>query len=197
VTHSWTERSSSRGAFAAVVGAAAALLVIDGLPLAVPATEGVATAFDPVAHLATAVIVLVALRLSMPVTVAAAVAVIAIDVDHIPAYLDWDGLTASSGRPYTHSVATIGLLLAVALVSRRFRLVAAGAALGVAVHLWRDLVTGPGIPLLWPLSDDGARLPYLAVYGPPLALIGAFALVRAWMRDAGHAVRPQRAASSR
>jgi inner membrane protein len=171
--------------------------LLDGLPLAAPAAEGGATALDPVAHLATAVIVLAALRTSMPVTVAAAVAVVAIDVDHIPAYLGWDGLTASSGRPYTHSAATVAVLLAVALVSRRVRLVAAGAALGVVLHLWRDLVTGPGVPLLWPLTDDGVRLPYLAVYGLPLALIGALALVRAWMTDADHAVRARRAASSR
>jgi inner membrane protein len=175
-----------------VAAAAALLLVIDGLPAAVPATDGVAGALDPLAHLATAVIVLVALRPPVPVAVAAGVAVVAIDIDHIPSYLGWDGLTASNGRPYTHSAALVVVLLAVAFASRRVRLVALGAALGVTLHLWRDLVTGPGIPLVWPLAAGGVRLPYL-VYGLPLALITVVALAR----SADQGVRARPAASSR
>jgi inner membrane protein len=35
---------------------------------------------------------------------------------------------------------------------------------GVGLHLVRDLATGPGLRLLWPLSGRGSRAPY-----PPYA----------------------------
>ena len=87
----------------------------------------------------------------------------AIDLDHLPGLLGWHGLTQGTPRPYTHSLATPVALIAVgALLGGRAKPIAFGAAFGVCAHLFRDLCTGPGLALAWPLSGAVVRLPYLA-----------------------------------
>jgi inner membrane protein len=124
---------------------------------------------DEPAHLATCLVALLAVvaisgrRPRLPFIVAALVASVAIDVDHIPAYLGWDGLTGTLPRPYSHSLLVVLLLLAFGRASRgTARQVSYGLAFGVATHLFRDLATGPGVPFMWPLTDATFTLPYAA-----------------------------------
>jgi inner membrane protein len=84
---------------------------------------------------------------------------VAIDLDHIPLYL-WGGPVATGGgRPVTHSATTVAALLVIALVVPKVRTAASGLAAGVLLHFVRDIATGPGVPLLWPLHPDPARSP--------------------------------------
>jgi inner membrane protein len=129
------------------------------------------------AHLLTAWLFLAALgfRLSTRLQVWTLVGAIAIDVDHVPLYLHWHLIPAPDGRPVTHSLATVVLLLAVAAVPW-LRVPAAGLALGLLLHLSRDLVTGPGVTLGWPVSEMGVRLPY-ALYVAALVVTTAVAVL--------------------
>ncbi len=139
---------------------------------------------DEPAHLATCLVVLLAViaisgrRPPLPFVVAALIASVAIDVDHLPAYLGWNGLTGTLPRPYSHSLLVVLLLVGFGRVSRRTaRQVSYGLALGVATHLFRDLATGPGVPFLWPLTDATFTLPY-AVCAVTLALAALAAPAR-------------------
>jgi inner membrane protein len=144
--------------------AVAAVLVLHPLLIALHAPLVVVGVLDWAAHLATAVLVLVNLPFALParVLVAVLLASVIIDVDHIPHYLGEEFLTAGAPRPYTHSAAAIVAALAVAAVLRRraHRAIAVGVALGLVAHLARDVATGPGIPLLWPLTSAGVRIPF-------------------------------------
>lgn len=129
--------------------------------LSVPALA----ALDEPAHLLTAALVLVALGVLTPgrwprrwVRVAL-VASVAIDVDHLPLYAHVSSFERT-GRPPTHSLLTVVVLVLGALLLRRWRAELAGAALGITLHFVRDICTGPGLPLLWPISRADARLPY-------------------------------------
>jgi inner membrane protein len=140
---------------------------------------------DEPAHLATcgvALLVLIAAGapLSRRFVVAALLASTAIDLDHLPGYLGSHLLMASSmPRPYSHSVSTVVLLVALGLWLRGDRReIAFGLAFGVAAHLCRDLATGPGVPLLWPLSAAAVTVPY-AVYAAVLLIAGAAVAVSA------------------
>jgi inner membrane protein len=141
---------------------------------------------DWTGHVATGV-VLVAL-LCPPRRIAAAIIVfsVALDVDHIPLQLGSDFLTAGTPRPYTHSLLTILIVLAVAGATRSQ--IALGAAIGLAGHLLRDLGTGDGIALLWPLSDAGATMPF-ALYVGILTGLAAVAALRSAPRGAPPAAR--------
>ncbi len=163
------------------------LVVVVGLDLVVDAdsrsTPGVA-AFDEPAHLATGILVVLLLisfapaPASLAFLLAALVASMAIDVDHLPQYLGWSGLSGGTPRPYTHSLVTPLLLAAAALFAKgRYRAVALGAAVGVCAHLLRDLGTASGVALLWPISDAAARIPYWT-YLLALVLIAAAVTVR-------------------
>jgi mannan endo-1,4-beta-mannosidase len=124
---------------------------------------------DVPAHLATCAIALLAvatvagLRLPSRFVAAALFASVAIDIDHIPGYMGWSGLTGSLPRPYTHSLVLVLALAAVAWLSRgrATRQICSGLAFGVSIHLFRDLATGPGIPLGWPAETGIAHVPYL------------------------------------
>ncbi len=69
-------------------------------------------ALDEPAHLATGMLVVALLlalmrfRPTVAFVAAALVASTAIDVDHIPQYLGWNGLTEGAPRPFTHSLLT-------------------------------------------------------------------------------------------
>jgi inner membrane protein len=138
---------------------------------------------DEPAHLATCAVALLALvaagaPLSRRFAAAALLASTAIDVDHLPGYLGSHLLMAPSmPRPYSHSVLTIALLLGLGLYLRGDRReISFGLAFGVAAHLCRDLATGPGVPLLWPLSAAPATVPY-GVYAAVLLIVGAGVVV--------------------
>ena len=90
-----------------------------------------------------------------------------LDLDHVPLYLGADIAVSPGGRPVTHSLLTVAVLLAGAAAVRRWRVPLAGLALGAATQLLRDLATGPGVPLLWPALAQDLRMPYL----PPYALV--------------------------
>jgi len=138
---------------------------------------------DEPGHLATCALALLVLSalLASPLphrfTAAALAFSVAIDLDHLPRYLGSGVLTGDLPRPYTHSLIPIAALIAVGLASRRSaaRQISLGAAFGIASHLLRDLATGPGIPLLWPLSDGVVRAPY-AVFAGAVSLMALILL---------------------
>jgi membrane-bound metal-dependent hydrolase YbcI (DUF457 family) len=123
---------------------------------------------DEPAHLATCAIglfALAALAGSWPsgrFAAAALISSVAIDLDHIPGYLGTHFLTGALPRPYTHSALLVGVLLLLgwATSRRHLRQLLLGVAFGVSTHLLRDLATGPGVSLLWPLSGTPLEIPY-------------------------------------
>ena len=152
---------------------------------------------DEPAHFATCLVLLLALvtllelRPSVAFLTAALVASVAIDVDHIPAYLGWDGLTGTLPRPYSHSLLALAvILLAARAAGGRGRQILLGAAFGVAAHLLRDLATGPGVPLLWPLHRAAVAVPY-AIY------LGALGLALLAIAARSHSARTAAGISGR
>lgn len=160
--------------------AVAALLGIAGLDalLARPLPRTVIAVLDEPAHLLTAALLLAAAGVPAGLARWALVGAVAIDVDHIPLYL-WGGpVAAPGGRPVTHSLATVAVLLLLgALLRGRGRTAALGLGLGVVLHLLRDTVSAPGVPLFWPLAPVGVRLPYL-LYAALLVAAAAVAGAR-------------------
>jgi inner membrane protein len=133
---------------------------------------------DEVAHLFTTLLVFWALRSRTRerFLVAALIASVAIDVDHIPDRLGVDWLTVGTPRPYTHSLLTIVVVLAIAALWRRRRDVLLGLAIGLAIHFWRDMGEGgSGVSLLWPVSYHSFEYPH----GVYVALMAAFVLIDA------------------
>lgn len=129
---------------------------------------------DEAAHLLTTLIVLWACgprvrRYLGPALVAS----VLIDADHLPGQFGADWLTAGTPRPYTHSLLTIAIVLALAAVWRRRRVVCLGVAIGLALHFWRDMGEGgAGVSLLWPFSRHSFQYPhgyYLAVMAVAVA----------------------------
>lgn len=132
---------------------------------------------DEPAHLATCAIGLLALLVAgAPVSrrfaLAALLASTAIDLDHLPHYLGSHLLMGSSlPRPYSHGLVTVAVLAGVGLCLRGARReISLGLAFGVAAHLFRDLATGPGVPLFWPLTAAAVSVPY-AVYAAVLLIL--------------------------
>lgn len=147
--------------------------------------------FDEPAHLATAIICLAALGWpgGRALWMATLVSSVALDLDHIPQFLGTQILTQGTTRPYTHSLLTLLVVGVLAWRCRgRGRQLALGALLGLACHLFRDMgePTGQrGVPLVWPLSDAGFRLPYL-IYAAAMATLALVAVARI-RRDTAHA----------
>ena len=111
---------------------------------------------------------------------AALIMSVIIDVDHIPGYLGSHVLSGGTPRPYTHSLTTVVVLLAIAIFRRDSRGWASGAALGVLSHLWRDLAepSGTGVSLFWPVSNQAITTP-AALYLGSIVVLAAIALIRA------------------
>lgn len=132
---------------------------------------------DEPAHLATAGLVLLALPL-LPLRVAALVLVgsVGLDLDHVPLYLHVPHIEAAGGRPVTHSLLTVAVLLVAAGLAPASRQYLVALAGGVLLHFLRDIATGPGIPLFWPY-DHAIRLPY-QLYLAILVLLTLFAVLR-------------------
>ena len=124
-------------------------------------------------------------RLPLPFVAAALIATVAIDLDHAPGLLGSHLITGGLPRPYSHGIGMLAALLALAAVLKRGRQrqIALGLAFGVAAHLLRDVATGPGVPLLWPLSDDVVKMPYV-IYPAVLALVSFGAALRTRPRPA-------------
>ena len=149
------------------------VLAVDGLLRAVPVPRVVLGLLDEPAHLATTALLLTAwtaLRarpLPRAVVVGALAASVVIDLDHVPQdLLGSSVLTDGTPRPYSHSLTTAGALGAAAWAVRARPAAGylTGGALGVLLHLWRDLATGQ-VSLLWPLTPAAAAVPYLLYAG--------------------------------
>lgn len=106
----------------------------------------------------------------------ALVASVVIDVDHVPERFGIDWLTAGTPRPYTHSLLTVAVVLAIALLWRRRRDLWLGVAIGLAIHFWRDMgEANSGVSLLWPFSYHSFQYPH----GYYLAVMAAVVLIDA------------------
>ena len=123
----------------------------------------------------------------------ALLASVAIDLDHLPQYFGSDILTAGAPRPYTHSLLTALVLVALALLLGSRRRLYAGLALGVMLHFFRDLGegNGSGVPLLWPLSSHGYSYPH-AAYLAMMAAVVVAGLGRELLRPRAPAELPRR-----
>lgn len=136
---------------------------------------------DEPAHLLTAwVLLLVTGLLWRRLAAWALVGAVAIDLDHVPLYWGWEDIAPDGGRPFTHSLATVGVLVAAAAVPK-LRAAGLGLAVGVLLHLVRDLGTGPGVPLWWPFSGESVTVPY-EVYAAGLSLAALLAATAALRR---------------
>lgn len=148
-------------------GAALVLLAIAGIDRLLATHPSlplpVAAGLDEPAHLGTAALVLATMpRLPLPGATVALGATVAIDLDHLPALLGWQGLALAGERPLTHALWVPLLMLAAAgLLPERGRSALHWAALGVAIHFVRDAATG-GIAAFWPVTADPLRVPHLA-----------------------------------
>jgi len=126
---------------------------------------GIAATLDEAAHLATAAIIAGPWlsRASTSFTMGLVAGAVLVDVDHLPALFGTDLLTRTTARPLTHSLVGSAPVVAGALYHRSF---ATGALLGLASHFLRDMASSSaGVPLFWPISDRGLRLPDHLYYG--------------------------------
>jgi len=176
-----------------------ALLVIVGVDLILarrPWPLLIDGSTDEVGHLLTAALLLAVLPRSARGRLWpwALLGAVVIDLDHVPLYT-FAPEFAVSGRPPTHSLLTVLVLGIVAAVIPLVRIPFAGLALGVGLHLVRDVATGPGVPLLWPFDDSAIRSPYAAYL---VVIVGA-AAVATWKVSRGIRRRadPPTAASER
>jgi LexA-binding, inner membrane-associated putative hydrolase len=139
--------------------------------------------FDEPAHLATGLVALAAFGLWFegPVLLAVLIGSVLIDVDHVPHVLGSGILEHGVPRPYTHSLGTILVVVAALawLRNRQARRFTTVVALALAVHFVRDAAEpgGPGVSLLWPLSDHGFTIAY-GWYAGAIAVLAAVALRR-------------------
>ena len=153
-----TRRSWSLVALLPVV-ALLAVVALDAVQRSGPWPVPVVGLLDEPAHLLTAYLALACTGPARRWWGWVLAGAVLIDLDNLPLYLGAEGITgADGGRPVTHSLLTVGVLALVGLVLRP----ALGLALGVALHLCRDLATGPGVPLLWPVADGNVQVPYPA-----------------------------------
>jgi inner membrane protein len=130
---------------------------------------------DELAHLLSTLLVLWALgpRVCRRFLGPALIASVAIDIDHIPMWLGLHGLSAGTPRPYPHSLLTLALVLTAALMWPRRRDPFLGLALGLAIHLWRDLADpGSAVSLLWPFSYHWFSLPHASYLLALAAVVG-------------------------
>ncbi len=129
---------------------------------------------DEFAHLLTTLLFFWALgpRARERFLLPALIASVAIDLDHIPGRLGVDLLTAGTPRPYAHSLLTIAIVLAGAYLLRRRRDLLLGVAIGLAIHLWRDMGEGDsGVSLLWPISKHSFQYPHGALVAVMAVLV--------------------------
>jgi inner membrane protein len=170
----WRLKSSALVTCIAVIGAADLLLWLWKVPRVIVALS------DESAHVATGLVALGACGVAFEAPVVGAVLAgsVLIDLDHVPDLLGSDVLQHGIPRPYTHSLATVVVLVGAALLlpskTRKLMLV---AALALLLHFFRDIAEpgGPGVALLWPFSDHAYTLEY-GWYAGALVLLTAIAL---------------------
>jgi inner membrane protein len=145
---------------------------------------------DEPAHLATSILVLLAvtgpgwMRRHRTVTATTCAASVLIDVDHLPLYVDFPiDVAVAEGRPFTHSLSTIGGLAALAGAVRYRRAILGAAAAGVSLHFVRDIATGPGLPLWWPWEHRNRLIPY-SIYSRTLLGLAAIGSARVYREAA-------------
>lgn len=152
-----------------IAGAVAGITGLDAVQALRQWPVPVMAALDWPAHVTTAALVLAAApRRLAPETAAWALAgSVAIDIDHVPLYLGLDPVAGPDQRPLSHSLLTTTALFAGSrLAHGRTRTALVGLAAGTLLHFVRDVGTGPGIPLLWPISRRNVRIPYAAHLAP-------------------------------
>jgi hypothetical protein len=113
--------------------------------------------FDWTAHLGTSLMILNLLpqRWRRPILAPALIFSVVIDADHIPyEFFHSRVLYHGTPRPYTHSWVTPAAALLIALLWTRHRTFFIGAAVGLCLHLFRDLAEKPGngVSLFWPFT---------------------------------------------
>jgi inner membrane protein len=177
-----------------VAGALAALVAVVGLDLVLASRSWsvpVEAVLDEPAHLLTAWLLVTAAGVrSREVVVWALAGAVLIDLDHLPLYSGF-AVTAGGGRPVSHSVTTVLVLLVAVAAWRAQRTRLTALALGVVLHLVRDLGSGPGVPALWPWLPDSLRVPYAGYLAVLVAAVAVIA-VRAWRGGAGATASPDR-----
>jgi hypothetical protein len=140
----------------APIAAVASVLLLDAVLERLP-PHPLGGILDETAHLLTATVVLAVWpRPDAGFARGLAAGSVLIDVDHVPELwrrITW--LRPRGVRPRPHT------LLTPALVARAPGRLARGAAVGLALHLGRDLATGrTGVALLWPLSRRAFSIRY-------------------------------------
>lgn len=150
----------------AVLPPAAGVAIIAALEAAYrtgPWNLAASAVLDESAHLLTAALLWAAIRpwRACPgVLPWVLVGSIAIDLDHLPLYLGHPDFLIAGGRPPTHSLTTVAVLALLALVTRRYRFFG-GLAIGALLHFVRDVATGHGLPLGWPVFDVSVHVPFV------------------------------------
>jgi len=165
---------------AALVALVVVVVVVEGILALEPPTLFLGAA-DWTGHLATTAIIVAAIpRRLPPALIAGAFLALLIDLDHIPDLLAEEGINDETPRPFSHSLVTVFVIGAIAAAVRarapRYADFALGVAIGVPMHLLRDVFTGPGVGLLWPLDTvvEGPFLLYLA----GLSFVALYAALR-------------------
>lgn len=139
-----------------------------------------AALMDETGHVATAALLIVALtkRPSREFTLAALASSVLIDIDHVPMQFGWDVLTRGTPRPYTHSILSVLIAGCMGLVFKRDAgRRARGISFGITAHLIRDVATGGGVSLFWPVTNQNVHVSY-APYVVLLCLLSGVILVR-------------------
>lgn len=116
---------------------------------------------DEVGHLLTAVVcVLAAWALGIGVVLwPALLGSTLIDFDHLLLKAGLIPLAHGTGRPVTHSIVPLLVLLACAIHFRHSRRLWLSAAFGFSTHLWRDASTSP-VMMGWPVWRGLVSYPY-------------------------------------
>lgn len=156
------------------------VVVVEGILALEPPTLFLGGA-DWIGHLATTAIIVAAIPRPLPrALIAGAFLALLIDLDHIPDLFADAGINDETPRPLSHSLVTVlvvgGTAAAVRARAPRYADFALGVAIGVPMHLLRDVFTGPGVGLFWPL-DTVVEGPFL-VYLAGLSLVALYAALR-------------------
>lgn len=160
------------------------ILAVDALISARQWPIPILGALDETAHVVTAIVVLAVFGWSsaaVRMTCWALLGSVLIDIDHLPLYTFAPQFSVG-GRPPTHSLVTIVTLVAAAGAIRRWRGPLLGLALGLVLHFARDVATGYGVPLLFPASPIGIRIPYWT-YAAAVGVAAVWGTVRLVARD--------------
>ncbi|MBA2766153.1 MAG: metal-dependent hydrolase [Actinomycetota bacterium] len=166
---------------AALAALVVLVVVVEGILALEPPTLFLGAA-DWTGHLATTAIIVAAIPRPLPrALIIGAFAALLVDLDHIPDLFSDEGINDETPRPATHSLLTVLAIGAIAAAVRarlpRYGDFALGVAIGVPMHLLRDVFTGPGVALLSPLVGGVVDGPFL-VYLAGLSLVALYAALR-------------------